>query len=239
MQEQDGKSSQSIQSQGQSSTELSLDNVKVRTFSDFPKTGELTVLAYLSKEDYRRQLAGKAAPVWLPEHGLRLGLSYYFPDSLNDLVSRMKSLGKGASSGNSTNHVAEDLDFFWRDWVLGVSYESPAWGDGGLEAASLGWQWVPWATRSQIFVPLRAEVAGVQVGSSYAALSWGAFGGLGWRYWFTDGLAFEAAGLWHQALSSGHYVDGQGQSLQDSAGKDLNFSLTGYQVRLGIVWSGF
>jgi hypothetical protein len=226
----DGKVSEEVEHEAQSSSHVELENVKMLELDDYPDKGMLTVLASLSKEDYRRQLAGKKVAVYLPEHGLRLGASYLWPASLDPLKNHYEGLQTGGDR-QSDNHLAYSLDFLWRSCVLGMDYEPTEFG--GLEFYSLGYEWTPWDTRLQPWIPVRAELSGAEYQADWA-LSWGASAGLGLRYWFTEGLAFEISGVWHQSLGQGAF-----SGLQLSPGVDASYSMSALEEKISVQWSGF
>jgi hypothetical protein len=223
---QGGKVQEEAQSRSQSQSDLNLDNVHLMELEGFPEAGQVTVMASLSKEDYRRQLAGEKVSVFLPEHGLRLGISYLWPPSMDAILNYASQHHDAGSQAD--NHVSYALDFLWHSWVLGADFEPT--GFGGFQIFSLGYDWTPWATRLQMFVPLRAEIGGAQYNAD-SAISWGASLGLGLRYWLTDGLAVEASGIWHQAIASG--------AMNLEAGQAPVFSISGPEAGLSIQWSGF
>jgi hypothetical protein len=221
---------ESVESGSKSQVDADLEGLRYRDFSDFPGPGKTTTLAYLSREDYRRQLAGRKAPVYASEFGIRFGLSpYLWPSSMQPILEHSWQWGQGAGQ-NSTDHVGYSLDFLWRGWVLGGDIEKGA--PGGFQIFSLGYEWAPWNTRLQPWFPLRAEVAGVQYNNN-PAVATGASLGAGLRFWFTEGLAFEGLCVWHQGITSGTLAYG------DGSGEQAQFSLNGLEVKASIQWSGF
>jgi hypothetical protein len=79
---------ETIETKSSEATDLAIDNVHTREFKDFPDPGKTTVIAYVSKEDYRRQLAGVAVPVYRPQFGVAVGVDLLDLQSFKALVSR-------------------------------------------------------------------------------------------------------------------------------------------------------
>jgi hypothetical protein len=187
----DGQSSESLKSSGQSESAVVLENVKFRDFRDFPHDGDDTVLAYLSKEDYRRQLAGKAVNVYRPQFGVGITGSIVNLSSLAslqnlDIAQDAHSVngGVGASmSMHAPQLSALGVELSWPFLVAEVSYATGGtnlYADNGdstsgnpenfqtqaytysLWEAKVGYDITPWAWRYQPYVPLRL-VAGSMV----------------------------------------------------------------------------
>jgi hypothetical protein len=72
---------ETIESRSKESADLAIENVHLREFPDFPDPGKTTVLAYVSKEDYLRQMAHQGVPVYRPQWGVSVGYDLY-PNSL-------------------------------------------------------------------------------------------------------------------------------------------------------------
>jgi hypothetical protein len=228
----DGKVTEELKSASQSHADVALENVKYMEFKDFPDQGQVTVLASLNKEDYRRQLAGKAIPLYRPKYGLRLNFSEFVPtqDPNGNFTNGLHSLG---------------LDLQWMDWVAGLSsYGSNGGQEGYMILAELGYDWTPWASRFQLYVPLRLKGGFVQEydssnnnpgdagGSGGANAYYAAAGGLGLRFWPNDSLSVDLNAMWVQGLNTAKPDKPNGSDLKA-------FTLTGPEFQAGISWSGF
>jgi hypothetical protein len=246
----DGKVSDELKSQTSSQADLKLDNVKYLELNDYPAAGQLTVLASLDKEDYRRQLAGQGVRVYAPEWGVKLSLgraqSYPYkrlaankvPDAY--LAANPNTPLPDSSLNEWINTVGLDLDY--RSWEMGLQTWSsnlhfPVWdpktgtykdGGGGVDAAfHVGYNWTPWKTRLQPFVPLQLTLAFLQ--NNYAT-GYGA--GLGLRFWMTDSLALVLEGLGTGGIT-------KSPDIQLQPDVTDNIDLQGFQGTFGILWSGF
>jgi hypothetical protein len=133
-------STEELSSKSRSLSDLVLENIRSEDFVDFPEKGRITVLAYVTKEDYRRQLAGKAVKVYRPEYGLKLavwGLSLGSFSTIEDSSTTNGAPtdgfpitngnggnggGGGGSSGQSGSGMTAGfgLEFVWRDFSFGV-----------------------------------------------------------------------------------------------------------------------
>jgi hypothetical protein len=233
----DGKVSEKIESQAKSKADLELENVKLMELLNFPEDGQATVVASLSKEDYRRQLAGKAVLLYSPENGLRLSMGFLG--------------GDGWTGGN--NDPILGLDIYWHSLIAGVSlynqritYQlSPT--PGVLEEAklyrlwdlSLGYDWVPRHWKLQPYVPLRLNYQLVNA-TPYIAHLFGASAGLGLRYWATDSFAFDLGWRYTLGFNQSPLTNDAGAQYYDyKAGAGKNATLTGQGISLGLLWSGF
>jgi hypothetical protein len=213
-----------------------LQGLHDEVFEGLPHAGAVTVVSSISRLDYRRQLAGKAPRLWQADWGLRLGLGYYWPTSLDSAHDALEGPGGVSASGDSV-HLGYGLGLLWHDWALDIGFEAPNWG--GLQWAQLGYEWVPWPTRVQLFAPLKLELEGAQQGANASAFSWGGVAGAGLRCWVTDGLALELLAQWHQAALQGAFLDGQGKGVYDAGGRQAQLATTGYDLRASVLWAGF
>jgi hypothetical protein len=246
----DGKVTEELKSASRSHADVALENVKTMEFKDFPDSGEVTVLASLDKEDYRRQLAGKAVRVYAPEWGVKLSLGRALSYSYKRLAENKPAASYLAANPNAAlpdsslnewiNTFGLDLDY--GSWELGLQTLSsnlhfPAWdpgsnsykdGGGGVDAAvHFGYNWTPWKTRLQPFVPLQVMLAFMQ--NNYVT-GYGA--GLGVRFWMTDSLALVLEGLGTGTLTKSPDIQ-----LQPSVADNIDYQ--GVQASFGILWSGF
>ncbi len=220
----DGKVSEDLESVSTSKTDLFLENVKYLELQDYPSSGKITVLASLSKHDYRRQLAGKKVSVYLPEKGLRFKI-------VGDAYTWLKSTDPGLDLG---------LEFIMTSYMVGfdlVSHElknpNGTFGKSsfGITRASglIGYNWAPWTQRIQVYFPLRLEYQHV-FGNASADL-FGASGGLGLRIWPNDTLALDLTGRYSVGINKVNLTMGEGASYISS--------LDGLELDVGILWSGF
>jgi hypothetical protein len=209
--------------------------VKLLELDDYPDKGQVTVLASLSKEDYRRQLAGKSIPLYLPENGLRLSAGW---------------LGGDWTGGNNT--PIPGIEFYWHGFIAGVALDSArvATNPSATQAPdmvpfrlwdlSLGYDLTPWHWKVQPFVPLRVNYELVN-GTPYIANLFGASAGLGLRYWPTDAVALDLGmrfglGFNRSTVTNGH---GKPYIADDGSGNALEAVMKGEELSLGLLWSGF
>jgi hypothetical protein len=228
-----------IKSSSSSRVLLNLENVKYMEFKSLPEQGQVTVLASLSKEDYRRQLAGKAVPVYAPENGLELS---YGPGGF----------GEGNWLVGRGNESYLGVDVLFRSFVLGLENGSGvlrfpnAVMDNSELTVSLwnlefGYDWTPWHWRFQPYVPLRilAENVGIKELSSGTNVA-GAEAGLGFRYWPTDSLAVDLNVRYDQGFNQRELIGKNGAPVFDTDSRtNVLASTTGVGIRLGLMWSGF
>jgi opacity protein-like surface antigen len=248
-------------------SDLKLADVKTRILRDFPQEGTVTVLAYLSKADYRRQLAGKGTRVYRPEYGLRLiyvATSTFAFDKLirdEDLKSRSgipfkdpANNGMIDGSNNADSLQGFGLEFRFRDWSVAAEMGlasgirvypyDPVSGLYGKETdpletlgLSIGYDWTPWAWRVQPYLPLALRSTHVSI-ADYQAWAPAASAGLGLRYWPNDSLAFDVSGRYIQGLANAA-ITKDGKPLYTSPGKTAEPSLDGAQWQVSLLWSGF
>jgi hypothetical protein len=253
-----GKSSEAMSSDSSSRADVALENVKFLELDDFPSADQVTVLASISKEDYRRQLAGKSSPVYRPETGVRVFYGGFYPSWATDEAS-----GSGFNSGPvSTSTYGAEV--FWRSWVLGLGYTDTEFGfNGWTEAqggsasqawsgqvaitslrAQFGYDWTPWAWRVQPYVPLRLEVGEVtqtvtNVYEGPAAATRVLVGpviGLGLRYWPFDAVAFDVSIRSHPPIAWANFPPMSGA---EQGASQYQGSLDNWEWQASVVWSGF
>lgn len=272
-----GQSSESIKSSGQSESAVTLENVKFREFKDFPHDGDDTVLAYLSKEDYRRQLAGKAVSVYRPQFGVGITGGILNLSSM----AALQNLDIKDDSNTSQNGIGASMNFHsmqasqvgvklsWPFLVCEVSYATGSTllyaNDGQLAEtahgpsyyqsqnysvslleAKLGYDITPWAWRYQPYLPLRLLAGTFEMEDSNnartsPALLFGASAGLGFRYWFMDGLALELSVEWQQGFNSfdPEFPPSNHRLQIDATDYTPPLDLSGLEFQAGLRWSGF
>jgi hypothetical protein len=259
-------STETVESKSASLADVVLENVRYEDFPGLPADGQVSSLAIVSKADYRRQLAGKAVRVYQTESGLRLGAFGLWTDSLDHIKnagngsppSGMIGSGSGnLGSSSSQNTPGYALEFFWHRWVLGLHFyqvDSPlyVWDPSqgkfsghsatlGYHGFQLGYDWELLDSKLQPFVPLRLIVAHSDW-EQYSAIGYGAQGGLGLRYWPTDGFSFELSGRWQQGFNSVTYQQNGKTLIYGNTNGDQvtpEFSITGAQILGAINWNGF
>jgi hypothetical protein len=219
----DGKVREEIKSESVSHADVALENVKYMEFKDFPEEGQVTVLASLEKEDYRRQLAGKAVAVYAPEWGVKIstGTFYLLQNSKPDDTPQV--LG---------------AELVWNSWNFGFDAGSPS-APTTYGMLHLGYDWTPCKTRFQPYLPLRLiygaiffnnqdnSVATVQEPGQF--FGYGA--GLGFRFWPTDSFAIFLQNTWDGAIN---------KSFSSYEGIPVEKGLLyGGEASLGLMWSGF
>jgi hypothetical protein len=252
LQSKDGKVSEDIKSRTQSQADVSIENIKFMEFTDFPEPGQMTVLATVDKEDYRRQLAGKAVRVYHLESGLRIGGGIRQSAGLGKLTIGYQEVGDALAAGN--------LDFLWRNYFAGfqVGYlaadkSSPAGSTSGGVASTrfnssisyyglrTGYDWAPWSGRVQPFIPVQLGY-GFWDMNPWFAQTVDAAAGLGLRYWANDSIAFQLHASYHQNIWGGAITDSGGKEfprMTADPGAVVSVSGTGIDFGLGIIWSGF
>jgi hypothetical protein len=235
-QSQDGKVSEDLKAESKSQADVSLENVKFLELKDYPGTGKETVLASLSKEDYRRQLAGKKVSVYLPQWGLQVMARQGGNDWEQQQYNQGLDLG---------------LELLFKSFIVGLSAKTdddqelikttnPNGGHDITPQAKytqvdLGYNWTPWAFRFQPFVPLRLTYEHIQLNLAdpYPPAEADLFGfsaGLGFRYWPADSFALEVS------LRDGwrfNTVTVKQQAYQ------ADLYAGGPQFDIGLLWSGF
>lgn len=174
---------ETVKAVAKSSSDIQLENVSLKTFKDQPEEGDVLVVAYLSKENYRRQLAGKNAPLYRPENGVRLGMDWIFITWMNPLDYE-DELHQKAVPDNSMTFLRlfePSLDFVWNNFTAGFSMAvggdqfsilrtyNPSASNPALVylvrplnvdlnlMVKLGYDWTPLNWKLQPFVPLRLE----------------------------------------------------------------------------------
>jgi hypothetical protein len=262
----DGKSSEEIKSQSKSQADIDLQNVKYIEMRDYPEQGEMTVLASLGKEDYRRQLAGKGVAVYRPENGLRVNFGGYRPSFLGDYLTELPDssamvTGTNAVGGGFNVPLNFGVDVVWRDFVIGLAVahfdegiytydtgpktqtNAPGWNTTDFSAtfvqAQLGYDWTPFSWRLQPFIPVRLEdIEAFLSGANGNLIDLSA--GLGLRFWPNDSLALELVGVYHQGLNSFTMNNYGGPFRIDANPSDfVTVSSTGFEAKVGILWSAF
>jgi hypothetical protein len=234
----DGKVTEQLKSESHANTNLALDNLSYLELKDFPEEGQIMVLASLSKQDYRRQLAGKKIVVYLPEWGL--GVSWG--------GEQLKSF-----SGHENAGSALGLEAIFRNFVLSAGTESDvvyfpqvANSGTGISGTTLGpsnsiqridfaagYNWTPWATLIQPFLPLRLEYEMIG-GEGYSVGLSGASAGLGLRYWPTDSFALELKGGYTFGLNT-VTIPLTGEAFNET----MDVNLNRIEFSIGLMWSGY
>jgi hypothetical protein len=232
----DGKVSEELKSQSSSQADLKLDYVKYVELDEFPGSGQVTVLASLDKEDYRRQLAGKAVKVYRPEFGFRISGVLGLPDTADLHLDQDHHPG-GDPAGVGLDIVLQSFYFGYQiqfDQTGGTDQNPKSYT---INALHLGYDWVPWAWRVQPFVPIQVQYSYWDMDPSFAQTI-EASAGLGLRFWANDTVAFQVQAAWDQGLWGGAIYQSGGNSLTVN-GHDAHVAMTGPQFGAGITWSGF
>jgi hypothetical protein len=189
----DGKVSEELKTQSSSHADVALENVQYLELKDFPDPGQATVLASLSKEDYRRQLAGKGAKVYIPQYGLRIGggtfrsgMAPMFDNSIPASEQKFLNTLSNSSFDSSGAGSTFGLEVLWHGWVAGLdetTYRQSYWkydakpglfggpydqdsADIYITVFKVGYDWTPLPWRFQPFVPLRLEYGSWKVDNS-------------------------------------------------------------------------
>lgn len=262
-----GGSQEEVSAQSSSSSDLELEGIEYKYLEDFPKDGQLTVLAYLSKEAYLRQSDHRIF-AYRPLRAIRIAGGGQFNLSLNEglqspgfgpgqaSIYSSGTLGGSPERYNSSSIMALAAEFYWNSWIAGLGFTQGAAGyytwepfpsgyayekaadNWNLAQFRLGYEWTPWATRLQLAVPLMAEVVHASF-DSYSGNGYGVVAGLRLRYWTTDRFAFDIGGLWHQGLSKEDLRKDTGRSMRTRyPDTPVDFSTTGPEFSIGVLWNG-
>lgn len=214
----DGKTEEELKSTVQSQADVVLENMRFKDYDEFPETGTYTCLAMLDKADYRRQLAGRKAQVYLIERSFGMGLGLHSYDWVEKLRAELASVPGGASSSMPAGYNASDLgtvksdpeisaSFGYRGWSLGAAWQQlqvsgwfPAASGAQYQARTatyninsvfMGYDYTPWATRVQLHLPVGLNW-GYITGDQGPFWVGGGGLGVGLRYWVTEFLVFDA-----------------------------------------------
>jgi hypothetical protein len=250
------KDGDKVEAKAESVSDLELQDVQYKVLEGFPKEGQLTVLASLSKEDWLRQ-NDKRLLSFRPLRALRLWGGMIENFSLSALpkdppAGPIINASNGSSGGGVTSFGA---DFYWTSWVFGLGTSSVhrnpyIWQPrsaayeqidhpAAIVHAKLGYEWTPWATRFQAVLPLQLEYNYLDW-DPYFSQSFGVASGLRLRYWSSDRVAFDFGCLWHQGLGQSEFIGRGGDSMVlDPSGKLAYFSANAPELSAGVVWNGF
>ncbi len=260
-----GGEKQTIESQSVSIADLEVEEIRYDYFENFPKKGQLTVVASLGKADYERQLVGKRASRFRPEWGLgvvyQFSTYFYFDEFFKEQSRRIQSgayilkPGINTPGGSTTDSVQGiGLQFRYREFSLLISneliegltvatYDSTV-GQYGLETknleiigAELGWDYAPWALRLQPYLPLRARLHHVGLGG-YDAWVTGLATGLGLRYWASDSFFLDFSGRYVQSLNRAE-LQRQGRPISTGPASNVAWCLSAAQWQVNLTWTGF
>lgn len=252
-----GGSQEEVSSQSSSSADLELEGIQYKYLDEYPKEGQLTVLAFLSKEEYQRQ-SDKRLLGYRPERALRLWAGVIEPGSINSLVETNSGPPAGVNIQMkplaNTSTVALGADFYWKWLFFGaglinstkgvVLYEPKLarWEDRSnpmsIALVRLGAEWTPWAKRLQVSIPVYGEYANLNWDPLFSQ-AYGVAGGVNIRYWATDRVAFDVAPRWHLGLSESDIVDRSGVAQETKPGTRAKFGLGGPELTAAVIWNGF
>jgi hypothetical protein len=204
-----------LSSKSRSISVVELANIRTRTFTDRPRAGDITVLAYITRTDYRRLLGGRLDDS--PHGALTLFLGAHSLTQGADLAQAM-----GTSGAPLIYLPGFELAFgSWTGGLSAFSYRlngsdtwdprenksTPAGGGvwhGNLQLirVDLGYDWRIGKARFQPYVPLRLECQWMSLSEPASGVFPGASAGLGLRYWFSNHVALDLRGRWHQAFQA-------------------------------------
>ncbi len=251
-----------IQSESSSSADIELEGIQYKYLDEFPKEGQLTVLAFLSKEEYQRQ-SDKRMLGYRPLRALRLSGGVVESLVIGDLQDKHSGLppggvyttqGGGGSVSDSQASLSLGVDFYWSSLFFGATLTSGRTPFTVLEAAPnvyrwmnspwsvtsarVGYEYTPWAKRFQVAFPMQVEFAYLNW-DPYFATGYGVAGGLSLRYWATDRMAFDVTGRWHHGLNKSDVATRDGKALLVTPSTTVEFNTTGPEITAGLLWNGF
>lgn len=224
-----------------SSSDLKLAYVKTQAFEDFPKRGQVTILAWVSKEDWRRQMKGKGPVVYRPENGIRLGGGSWYPGEFTLFPTKQYFEQHGFELGLVWAHWVVEGMFLMGNFVPVNSTDPPT--DLNTTVINLGYEWAPFAWRIQPFVPVGLSYAGQRVSmesGSDNASNYGVYVGLGARYWPSDSFALEVSVRQYFPLNrvEGDAISYDTNGWQAASFKPV-FELSGGSFAVQVLWSAF
>lgn len=233
---------ESAKAKAVSSSDLTIHLVKTQIWEDFPKKGQVTALAWISKEEWRRQKKGKEVAVYRPENGLRLYTQLYFPKFIRNDKTKGVNENKGWGLGLVWRHLFAAFSSSVASFDMNPQQDSNRPGELISEMVELGYEITPWEWRVQPYLPLGLAYGNHEInagGPPEHASTYGGFLGGGLRYWPNDSLAIELQGRYFVPLGAAPDVKlayssgGQQRSLQ------LTPDLSGLDIRAQVLWSAF
>jgi hypothetical protein len=244
------KAEERISSQSRSVSVVQLANVRTRTFTDRPHAGELTVLAYITRADYRRLLGGRLDDS--PHGALTVMLG---GQSYVNAVDLGQALGIGETA---PNFLLPGFEVAFGPWSAGFSAFSyrlsggawdpkelvyspgPSVWHGNLQfmRASAGYDWRLGKARLQPYVPLRLECQWLNISEYVSKTLPGGSAGVGMRYWLNNHAALDLRGIWHQGFqgptASPDLADPKGSSFMIFPPRVLSLNLDGPELLIGL-----
>jgi hypothetical protein len=238
-----------VSSRSRSASVVKLVNIRTRTFTDRPRGGEITVLAYITRDDYRRLLGGRlddsphaALTVMLGEHvmvnagdlGPALGIGQSAPSFL--LPGFEVAFGPWTAGFSAFSYRL--IGGAWDPKNLVSTPGSPWHGNLQFMRAGLGFDWRLGKARFQPYVPLRLECQWLDISEYVARAFPGGSAGVGLRYWLNTHAALDLRGIWHQAFqgpsTSPDLADPAGSSFMIFPPRAVTMNLDGPELLIGL-----
>jgi hypothetical protein len=197
----DGVAKEELHSESSAEATVQLRNLAFREYADVPKAGQVSVLASITREDYRRMLAGLQLKAFHPENGVMIGLRYQDIGGLHKLLDASQvaqnaapDLPQYADKGKATIGPAPGylmlpvLEGHWRDFNAAFGWLHQNVGIYALDLADsqlyrnstmtlngflyeAGWDLTFWDRRLQTYLPLRLQAEYLELRSEGSAAS--------------------------------------------------------------------
>ncbi len=195
-----GKTVEEFTSESSAESKVALRNLAYREYVDYPSEGQVTVLAFITKSDYRRMLAGLDLRVFHPENGVSLDVVYREFEGLNKLLDASAKAQAAATPNPTYNNLGKatigpfspyptlgleahwfelyadfsythgDIGLFDYDWAQSKDYHNSV-HSLNIFQFGLGWDYIPKEWRLQPFFPLRVKSAWMELRSDSASAS--------------------------------------------------------------------
>lgn len=193
----DGVAKEELRSESSAEATVQLRNLAYREYADLPKPGQVTVVASITREDYRRMLAGLQLKAFHPENGVMAGLRYKSFAGFKALLDASQAAQAAApdlpqfnDKGKATvgpagpfllpmvelHHHDLYAGFGWLHQNVGIyaydEAQSKLFRNSNYTLNGFlyeaGWDWTFWDRRLQCYLPLRLQAAYLELRSESA-----------------------------------------------------------------------